>query len=81
MKEKYDHLIESVKLSLKEQETEIARRQNLVKENFLQAKEQLNISRDSELKCVQDSFENNNRDYAIKIQMTSDKKKKRKNKK
>lgn len=62
LKEKYDHLIESVKLSLKEQETEIARRQNLVKENFLQAKEQLNISRDSELKCVQDSFENNNRE-------------------
>lgn len=63
LKEKYDHLIESVKLSLKEQETEIARRRNLVKENFLQAKEQLNISRDSELKCVQDAFEKNSREF------------------
>ncbi|WP_294959007.1 ATP-binding protein [uncultured Fibrobacter sp.] len=62
LKEKYEHLIESVKQSLKEQETEIARRRNLVKENFLQVKDQLNISRDSELKCAQDSFENNNRE-------------------
>ena len=59
LKEKYEHLIESVKQALKEQETEIARRQNLVKENFLQAKEQLNITRDSKLKYVQDSFEKN----------------------
>ena len=62
LKEKYEYLIERVKQSLKEQETEIAGRRNLVKENFLHAKDQLNISRDSELKCVQESFENKNRE-------------------
>lgn len=67
LKEKYEHLIERVKQALKEQETEIARRQNLVKENFLQAKEQLNITRDSELKYVQDSFEKNNKELQDSI--------------
>lgn len=67
LKEKYEHLIERVKQALKEQETEIARRQNLVKEIFLQAQEQLNITRDSELKYVQDSFEKNNKELQDSI--------------
>jgi hypothetical protein len=67
LNEKYEHLIESVKQSLKEQETEIARRRNLAKEKFLQAKEQLGTSQDSEKKNVQESFEKNNRELQDSI--------------